>query len=122
MNRVKSSVPSRARHKKVLKQASGHYGLRSRSYSVARSSVIKALSYNYRDRRQRRRNFRSLWICRINGFLRLYYKMSYSFFIHQLKMANISLNRKMLADMAVFDQDALHKVVKLSSTKQSIDL
>jgi len=102
MARVKRGVTARARHKKVLKQAKGYYGARSRVYRVAKQAVIKAKQYAYRDRRQRKRVFRRLWITRINAACRLN-DISYSLFINGLKKASIEIDRKILADIAVRD-------------------
>ena len=103
MPRVKRGVVARARHKKVLKQAKGYYGARSRIYRVAFQAVTKAGQYAYRDRRQRKRQFRQLWITRINAAARQN-GMSYSRFINGLKQASIEIDRKILADIAVFDK------------------
>ncbi len=103
MPRVKRSVTARARHKKVLAKAKGYYGARSRSFRVANQAVIKAGQYAYRDRRQRKRQFRALWIARINAGARVN-GLSYSRFMDGLKKANIELDRKVLADLAVFDK------------------
>ncbi|MEO1962686.1 MAG: 50S ribosomal protein L20 [Cycloclasticus sp.] len=110
MPRVKRGVVARARHKKVLKQAKGYYGARSRIYRVAKQAVIKAGQYAYRDRRQRKRQFRALWIARINAGAR-HCGLSYSRFMNGLKKASIGLDRKILADMAVFDKDAFSQLV-----------
>ena len=105
MPRVKRGVTAKARHKKVLKQAKGYYGARSRVYKVAKQAVIKAGQYAYRDRRQRKRQFRALWIVRINAQAREC-GMTYSQFMNGLKKAAIEIDRKVLADMAVFEKDA----------------
>ncbi len=105
MPRVKRGVQARARHKKVLKQAKGYYGARSRVYRVAKQAVTKAGQYAYRDRRQRKRQFRSLWIVRINAAAREN-GLSYSRFIAGLKKANVEMDRKVLADLAVRDKAA----------------
>ncbi len=110
MPRVKRGVVARARHKKVLKQAKGYYGARSRIYRVAKQAVIKAGQYAYRDRRQRKRQFRALWIARINAGSRSC-GLSYSLFMNGLKKASIGLDRKVLADLAVFDKDAFSQLV-----------
>lgn len=102
MPRVKRGVTASRRHKKVLKQAKGYYGARSRVYRVAKQAVIKAGQYAYRDRRQRKRQFRALWIARINAAARLN-GLSYSRFINGLKKAEIAIDRKVLADLAVFE-------------------
>ena len=103
MPRVKRGVTAHARHKKVLKQAKGYYGARSRVYRVAKQAVIKAGQYAYRDRRQRKRQFRRLWIARINAAAREC-GITYSRFINGLKRASIQIDRKVLADIAVFDK------------------
>ena len=102
MARVKRGVVAKARHKKVLKQAKGYYGARRKVYRVAKQAVIKAGQYAYRDRRTRKRMFRSLWIVRINAASRQY-DMSYSRFMDGLNKAGIEIDRKVLADLAVHD-------------------
>mgnify|MGYP005672850567 CR=1 FL=1 len=102
MPRVKRGVTAKARHKKVLKKAKGYYGARSRVYRVAKQAVIKAAQYAYRDRRQRKRQFRALWIQRINAAARLN-GLSYSRFVNGLLKADIEVDRKVLADIAVND-------------------
>ncbi|NQZ32504.1 MAG: 50S ribosomal protein L20 [Oceanospirillaceae bacterium] len=111
MARVKRGVQARRRHKKVLKQAKGYYGARSRVFRVAKQAVIKAGQYAYRDRRQRKRQFRALWIARINAAARIH-GMSYSRFIAGLKKASIEIDRKVLADLAVREQVAFAAVVE----------
>ena len=110
MARVKRGVVARRRHKKVLKQAKGYYGARSRVFRVAKQAVIKAGQYAYRDRRQRKRQFRSLWIARINAASRAN-GLSYSRFINGLKKAEIVLDRRVLADLAVHDKAAFAAIV-----------
>ncbi|MEQ8483176.1 MAG: 50S ribosomal protein L20 [Pseudomonadales bacterium] len=105
MSRVKRGVASRARRKKVLKAAKGYYGARSRSFKVAKQAVIKAGQYAYRDRRQRKRQFRNLWIIRINAGAREH-GLSYSRFIAGLKKAAIEVDRKVLADLAMHEPAA----------------
>ncbi|MCB1919396.1 MAG: 50S ribosomal protein L20 [Gammaproteobacteria bacterium] len=105
MPRVKRGVTAHARHKKVLKQAKGYYGARSRVYRVAKQAVIKAGQYAYRDRRQKKRDFRALWIVRINAGAHEN-GLSYSRLINGLKKAAIEIDRKVLADLAVFDKPA----------------
>jgi len=105
MSRIKRSVASRARRKKVLKQAKGYYGARSRTFKVAKQAVIKAGQYAYRDRRQRKRQFRQLWIVRINAEAREH-GLSYSRFIAGLKKAAIEVDRKVLADLALHEKEA----------------
>jgi len=111
MPRVKRGVTAHARHKKILKLAKGYYGARSRVYRVAKQAVIKAGQYAYRDRRQRKRQFRALWIARINAAVRES-GMSYSRFMCALKKASINLDRKVLADMAVHDKEGFAELVK----------
>lgn len=110
MARVKRGVVARRRHKKVLKQAKGYYGARSRVFRVAKQAVTKAAQYAYRDRRQRKRDFRALWITRINAGARAH-DMSYSRLIAGLRKANIEIDRKMLADLAVNDKPAFEAIV-----------
>ena len=110
MARVKRGVIARARHKKVLKQAKGYYGARSRVYRVAFQAITKAGQYAYRDRRQRKRQFRQLWIARINAASRQN-GLSYSRFIDGLKKASVEIDRKILADIAVHDQAAFAALV-----------
>lgn len=110
MARVKRGVVARRRHKKVLDQAKGYYGARSRVFRVAKQAVIKAGQYAYRDRRQRKRQFRSLWIARINAASRSN-GLSYSRFINGLKKAEIVLDRRVLADLAVHDKEAFTAIV-----------
>jgi large subunit ribosomal protein L20 len=102
MARVKRGVQAHARHKKVLDEAKGYYGMRSKIYRVAKQAVIKAGQYSYRDRRQRKRQFRSLWIVRINAAARLH-GLSYSRLIDGLNKAEVEVDRKVLADLAVHD-------------------
>ena len=103
MPRVKRGVTARARHKKVMRAAKGYYGARSRVYRVAVQAVTKAGQYAYRDRRQKKRQFRQLWIARINAASRQN-GLSYSRFINGLKKASIEIDRKILADIAVHDK------------------
>ncbi|MDO9139171.1 MAG: 50S ribosomal protein L20 [Methylobacter sp.] len=118
MPRVKRGVTARARHKKVLKQAKGYYGARSRVYRVAKQAVIKAGQYAYRDRKQKKRQFRALWIVRINAAARLS-GMSYSRFINGLTKANVKIDRKVLADIAVRDIAAFAKIAEIAKEHQS---
>ena len=111
MARVKRGVTAHARHKKILKLAKGYYGARSRVFRVAKQAVIKAGQYAYRDRRQRKRQFRALWIARINAGARES-GMSYSRFMNALKKASIELDRKVLADMAVHDKEGFAQLVR----------
>ena len=105
MARVKRGVVSKARHKRILDKAKGYYGARRKVYRVAKQAVTKAGQYAFRDRRQRKRQFRALWITRINAAARIH-GMSYSRFINGLKKAEIEIDRKVLADLAVHDADA----------------
>ena len=105
MPRANSSVPRHRRHRKIVKQAKGYYGARSRTFKSAKDAVVKAGLYAYRDRRQRKRMFRRLWITRINAACRLN-DTTYSIFINGLKTKGIDLDRKVLADMAVNDSQA----------------
>jgi large subunit ribosomal protein L20 len=111
MARVKRGVMVRKRHNKLLKEASGYQGSRSRRIGVARQTVMKALSYAYRDRRNKKRDFRKLWIIRINAAARQN-GISYSRLISGLKRAGIELDRKILADMAVRDPAGFRSVVE----------
>ena len=111
MARVKRGVVARSRHKKVLKQAKGYYGARSRIFRVAKQAVTKAGQYAYRDRRQRKRQFRALWITRINAQSRAN-GLSYSRLINGLKKADIGLDRRVLADLAVHDKPAFAAIVE----------
>ncbi|MEM1093616.1 MAG: 50S ribosomal protein L20 [Bacteroidota bacterium] len=111
MPRAKNRVASRRRRKKVLSMAKGYWGGRSKIYTVAKHAVEKGLQYAYRDRRQRKRQFRRLWITRINAAARQN-GMSYSRLMGGLRKANITLNRKVLADLAVHDADAFAQIVQ----------
>ena len=111
MPRANSSIPRRAKHKKIIKQAKGYFGTRKSNYRTAKDAVQKGLQYAYRDRRQKKRVFRKLWIARINAATRLN-GLSYSKFIYSLKEKNISLDRKILADMAVNDPESFSELVK----------
>ena len=111
MARVKRGVTARAKHKKVLAQAKGYKGRRKNVYRVAKQAVIKAGQYAYRDRRQRKRQFRALWITRINAQSRAN-GLSYSRLINGLKKADIALDRRVLADLAVHDKAAFAAIVE----------
>ena len=104
MARVKRGVTTHARHKRVLKQAKGYFGRKSKTFKVANQAVMKSLAYAYRDRKTKKRNFRRLWITRINAAARLN-GLSYSRLMNGLKRADINLDRKVLADIAVTDPD-----------------
>jgi large subunit ribosomal protein L20 len=118
MPRVKRGVTARARHKKILKKAKGYYGARSRVYRVAKQAVIKALQYAYRDRRQKKRTFRALWIARINAGAHEC-GLNYSTLIHLLTEAKIDIDRKMLADLAMNDFPAFKAIVEQVKAAQA---
>ena len=111
MPRAKNSVASRRRRKKVLKQAKGYFGARGRLFRTAREAVNRAQAYAYRDRRNRKRDFRRLWITRINAAARLH-GLSYSQLMNGLSRADIAVNRKILADLAVRDPGAFASIVE----------
>ena len=111
MARVKGAVTTRARHKKVLKRAKGYFGAKSVRFKMANQAVMKSLKYAYIGRKQNKRNFRKLWIARINAAARMC-GTTYSRFMDGLKKANININRKMLAEMAVNDMDAFKALVE----------
>lgn len=110
MSRVKGAVRTRARHKKILKLAKGYFGGKSKLFRIANQAVMKSLSYAFRDRKSNKRNFRQLWISRINAGARLN-GMSYSKFMSGLRKAGVSLNRKVLADMVVNDAEGFAQLV-----------
>ncbi|MTI96186.1 MAG: 50S ribosomal protein L20 [Firmicutes bacterium] len=116
MPRVKPGVQTRARHKKVLKLAKGYFGEKSKVFRRANEQVLKSLSYAYRDRRNRKRDFRKLWIARINAAARNN-GTTYSQLMNNLKQAGVDINRKMLADMAVNDEQGFSKLVEQVSAK-----
>ncbi|MCG8428053.1 MAG: 50S ribosomal protein L20 [Chromatiales bacterium] len=118
MPRVKRGVTAHAKHKKVLKAAKGYYGARRKIYRVAKQAVIKAGQYAYRDRRQKKRQFRALWIARINAGARNN-GLSYSRMIDGLKKANIEIDRKMLADLAIFDKPAFSALAEKAKASLS---
>ncbi len=111
MSRIKRGTTSKRRHKKILKQAKGYYGARSRVYRVAKQAVIKAQQYAYRDRRCKKRFFKKLWITVINAFVRKY-KLSYSKFMYILKCLNIKKNRKILNDIIKKDENLLKNLME----------
>jgi large subunit ribosomal protein L20 len=111
MARVKRGVVAKTRHKKVLKKAKGYYGARSKLFKTAKQAVIKAGQYAYRDRRQRKRQFRALWITRINAAARLH-GLSYSRLINGMNRAEMEVDRKVLADIAVHDPDAFGSIAE----------
>ena len=109
MARIKGGMNARKKHNRVLKLAKGYRGARSKQYRVAKQSVMRALASSYAGRKQRKRDFRSLWITRINAAARIN-GISYSKLMHGLKLAGVEMNRKMLADLAVSDADGFGKV------------
>ena len=115
MPRVKRGVTARNKHKKVLKRTEGHYGARHRLIKTARESMMHALRYAYRDRRNRKRDMRKLWITRINAAARLY-GMRYGDLIHGLLLANVAIDRKILADLAVTDLATFGAIVETART------
>lgn len=117
MARVKGGLNARKKHNKILKLAKGYRGARSKQYRIAKQSVMRALATSYKGRKERKRQFRSLWIARINAAARLN-QMSYSKFMHGLKKANITMDRKILADLAVNDAAAFAKLVEVAKENQ----
>ncbi len=116
MARVKGGVKTRARHRKVIKQAKGYFGTKSINFKVAKQAVMKSLQYAYRDRKANKRNFRKIWITRINAAARIN-GMSYSKFMNGLKLSGIELNRKVLADMAIHDPGGFASLVEQAKKK-----
>lgn len=116
MARVKGGLGAKKRHNRTLKLAKGYRGARSKQYRVAKQSVMRALTSSYAGRKERKRQFRQLWIARINAAARLN-GLSYSQFMHGLKLANVDLNRKVLADMAVTDAAGFVKLVEVAKSK-----
>ena len=114
MPRVTKSVTAKAKHKKVLSATKGHYGARSRLFKTAKQSNIKSLQYAFRDRKNKKRSFRALWIARINAGAREL-GVSYSVLINSLNQKNIILDRKILSDLAIHDSDTFEKVVKIAT-------
>lgn len=114
MARVKSGVVTRQRHKKILKKASGYYGKKSRLFKLAKESVERAMAFSYRHRKKRKRDFRKLWIARINAATREH-GLSYSVFMSCLKKKGIALDRKVLAEIACFDSQGFKKLVETVS-------
>lgn len=119
MPRVKRGVTKRRRHKKILKLARGYWGAKSKLFRVANQQVMKSLAYAYAHRRQRKGDFRRLWIARINAAARNY-GLSYSRFINGLRQAGVDINRKMLADLAVRDSQAFARLVDLAKDKLNL--
>ena len=116
MARVKGGLGAKKRHNRTLKLAKGYRGAGSKQYRVAKQSVMRALTSSYAGRKERKRQFRQLWIARINAAARLN-GLSYSQFMHGLKLANVDLNRKVLADMAVTDAAGFAKLVEVAKSK-----
>ena len=116
MARIKGGLNARKKHNRVLKLAKGYRGARSKQYRVAKQSVMRALTSSYAGRKERKRQFRQLWIARINAAARLN-GLSYSQFMHGLKLAEVDLNRKVLADMAVTDAAGFAKLVDVAKSK-----
>ncbi len=110
MARVKGALNARKKHKKVLKMAKGYFGARSKQYRTAKQSVMRAMAHSFAGRKQTKREYRRLWITRINAATRIH-GLSYSKFMYGLKLANINMNRKMLAELAVTDADAFKALV-----------
>lgn len=118
MPRVKGGTVTRKRRKKVLKLAKGYYGSKHTLYKVANQQVMKSLMYAFRDRRQKKRDFRKLWITRINAAARMN-GLSYSRLMHGLKLAGIEVNRKMLAELAVSDENAFAELANVAKQQQN---
>ncbi|MBR2654182.1 MAG: 50S ribosomal protein L20 [Lachnospiraceae bacterium] len=116
MARIKGGLNAKKRHNRVLKLAKGYYGARSKQYRIAKQSVMRALTSAYAGRKQRKRDFRKLWIARINAASRIN-GLSYSQFMHGLKLAGVDMNRKMLADLAVNDAEGFATLVELAKNK-----
>lgn len=116
MARVKGGYVTRRRHKRILKLAKGYYGAKHRVFKRAKEQVMKSLLYAYRDRRRRKRDFRRLWIIRINAAARLH-GLSYNRFMHGLKLSGVDINRKMLADLAVRDAKAFGELADLAKRR-----
>ena len=115
MTRVKNGVQTKRRHKKVLKEASGYFGSKHRLYKTAKEQLMHSSVYAYRDRRQKKREFRKLWITRINAACRMN-DISYSKFIDGLNKAGVTINRKMLSEIAINDEDAFKELVNIAKT------
>lgn len=118
MPRAKTGTVRRARHQKILKRAKGFWGLRSKSVRVATQTLLNASDYEYRDRRDKKNDFRRLWISRINAATRLE-GMSYSRFMHGLRQAGVEVDRKMLADLAVREPEAFKQLVEVAKTARA---
>lgn len=116
MARIKGGLNAKKKHNRVLKLAKGYYGARSKQYRVAKQSVMRALTSSFAGRKQRKRDMRSLWIVRINAAARMN-GLSYSKFMHGLKLANIEINRKMLSDMAINDAEGFKELAEVAKSK-----
>jgi large subunit ribosomal protein L20 len=116
MARIKGGMKARRRHNRVLKLAKGYRGARSKQYRIAKQSVMRALNSSYAGRKQRKREFRKLWITRINAAARMN-GLSYSKFMHGLKLAEVDINRKMLSEMAVNDAEGFKELAELAKSK-----
>ncbi|MDR1765284.1 MAG: 50S ribosomal protein L20 [Lachnospiraceae bacterium] len=116
MARVKGGLAAKKRHNRVLKLAKGYRGARSKQYRIAKQAVMRALTSAYAGRKQRKRDFRTLWITRINAACRLN-GLSYSKFMHGLKLAGVDLNRKMLSELAINDAEGFAKLTQLAKEK-----
>ena len=116
MARVKKAINARKRHKKVLKLAKGYFGSRSKQFRAAKGSVMRAMAASYKGRKLRKRDFRKLWIARINAAARMN-GLSYSKLMYGLKLAGVDLNRKMLSEMAISDPEGFAKVVEVAKSK-----
>ena len=116
MARVKGGMNARRKHNKILKLAKGYRGARSKQYRIAKQSVMRALATSYAGRKERKRQFRQLWIARINAAARMY-GLSYSKFMHGLKLAGVEVNRKMLAELAVNDAQGFTTLAELAKSK-----
>jgi large subunit ribosomal protein L20 len=116
MARIKGGLNAKKRHNRVLKLAKGYYGARSKQYRVAKQSVMRALTASFAGRKQKKRDFRKLWIARINAAARIN-GISYSNMMHGLKLANVDMNRKMLADLAVNDKEGFKTLAELAKSK-----
>ena len=116
MARIKGGMNAKKKHTRVLKLAKGYRGARSKQYRVAKQSVMRALTSSYAGRKQRKRQFRQLWIARINAAARMN-GLSYSKFMYGLKLANVDLNRKVLADMAINDAQGFASLAELAKSK-----
>ena len=119
MARIKGGLNAKKKHNRVLKLAKGYRGARSKQYRVAKQSVMRALTESYKGRKQKKRQFRQLWIARINAAARIN-GLSYSKFMYGLKLANIDLNRKVLSEMAVNDAEGFAKLAEVAKSKLSL--